>query len=225
SPAREAAQPRIHFGYRSGCQPAVADSLRNLRFEEWRLLETAMGEITQLLVQARNGDGRARDALFTSTYGELCKLARTRLRDGSRNAALESTWLVHEAYLRVVRAGDLRATERRGFFAYLSRVMRSVIVDSAREGLAQRRGGNVALITLSMEVVDELPCAEEDLVRVHDALEMLEQADARLAKIVEMRYFGGYTQSEIAASLHVGRRTVQREWEKARLFLIAALRR
>jgi len=145
------------------------------------------------------------------------------LRDGGRNAVLETTSLVHESFLRFANAGELRAEDRLGFFAYASSVMRSVIVDSARERLAQRRGGGLAPLTLSTELLNSLPAGEETILNVHEALEVLAQADTRLAQVVEMRYFGGYSELEVAQALGVNERTVRRDWEKARLILAAAL--
>jgi RNA polymerase sigma factor (TIGR02999 family) len=183
-----------------------------------------MGQITELLQGMQAGDAGAREALFAASYNELRRLARSRLRESGRNTVLETTSLVHESYVRFVRAGELRAEDRRGFFAYASRVMRSVIIDSARERLAERRGGDVPLLTLTTECVADLPDGEETILRVHEALEVLAQADARLAQVVEMRYFGGYTEREIAETLQLTERTVQRDWEKARLILKAALK-
>src|SRR5271170_1788309 len=101
-----------------------------------------MSQLTELLGRIQAGDAKARDALFAAAYGELHRLAHARLRDGGRNTVLDTTCLVHESYLRFVRAGELRAEDRRAFFAYASQVMRSVIVNSVRERIAQKRGGD-----------------------------------------------------------------------------------
>jgi RNA polymerase sigma factor (TIGR02999 family) len=183
-----------------------------------------MNQLTELLGRLRAGDAEARDALFAAAYSELHRLARSRLRDGGRNTLLETTGLVHESFLRFVNAGELRAEDRRAFFAYASQVMRSVIVNSARERLAQKRGGDWRPLTLSTQLGADVAADEETLLRVHEALEDLEQADARLAQVAQMRYFGGYSEQEIAETLGVSDRTVQRDWEKARLILAAALR-
>ena len=183
-----------------------------------------MGQITQLLARMQEGDDNARDALFAATYDELRRMARSRLRDGGRNTLLDTTSLVHESYLRFVRVGQLRIEDRRAFFGYAARVMRSVIVDSARERLAARRGGGVSPLTLNTELIENLAEGEESIIRIHEALKDLEQADARLAQVVEMRYFGGYSEQEIAETLGVTERTVQRDWEKARLILRASLK-
>ena len=182
-----------------------------------------MTRITQLLERVRAQDAGARDALFAAAYEELRRLARARLRDGGRNTVLETTSLVHECYLRFVGAGELRASDRRAFFAYASQVMRSVIVNSVRERQAERRGGHLQQLTLSTGIAANLASDEETILKVHQALEVLEQADARLAQVAQMRYFGGYTEREIAETLGVTERTVQRDWEKARAILAAEL--
>ena len=182
-----------------------------------------MTRITQLLQRMHAGDADAHNALFATAYAELHRLARARLRDGGRNTVLQTTSLVHECYLRFVGSGELRAEDRRAFFAYASQVMRSVILNSIRERQAERRGGDVPQLTLSTELASDLASDEETILKVHEALEVLEQADARLAQVAQMRYFGGYTEQEIAEALGVTERTVQRDWEKARAILAAAL--
>jgi RNA polymerase sigma factor (TIGR02999 family) len=170
-----------------------------------------------------NGDRAARDALFAAAYRELHRLAHCRLHEGGRNTVLDTTALVHESYLRFVRAGELKIEDRRAFFGYASQVMRSVIVDSARARLAERRGGDAQKMSLSTELAQELPQGEEGIVQVHEALQELEQADARVAQVVQMRYFGGYSDKEIAETLDIAERTVQRDWEKAKVLLHAIL--
>jgi RNA polymerase sigma factor (TIGR02999 family) len=182
-----------------------------------------MTELTELLGRIQAGDTEARDALFASAYAELHRLARARLRDGGRNTVLDTTCLVHESYLRFVRAGELRAGDRRAFFAYASQVMRSVIVDSARERIAQKRGADWRPLTLSTKIEANIVDVEDLVLRVHEALEALEKAQPRLAQVALMRYFGGYSEQEIAETLDNTERTVQRDWEKARLILAAAL--
>jgi RNA polymerase sigma factor (TIGR02999 family) len=183
-----------------------------------------MSQLTELLGRMQAGDGQARDALFAAAYSELHRLAHARLRDGGRDAVLDTTCLVHESYLRFLRAGELRAEDRRAFFAYASQVMRSVIVNSVRERLAHKRGGDRTPLTLSHGLGAQGPDAEQTVLAVHEALEALEQADPRLAQVAQMRYFGGYSEQEIAETLEITERTVQRDWEKARLILAAALR-
>jgi RNA polymerase sigma factor (TIGR02999 family) len=182
-----------------------------------------MNLLTQLLGRIQDGDAEARDTLYAAAYADLHRMARARLRDGGRDAVLDTTSLVHESYLRFVQAGDLRAEDRRAFFAYASQVMRSVIVNSVRERIAQKRGGVEKPITLSNSIAGNLPSNEDTVLKVHEALEDLEKADPRLAQVAQMRYFGGYSEQEIAETLGVTERTVQRDWEKARLILAAAL--
>jgi RNA polymerase sigma factor (TIGR02999 family) len=184
---------------------------------------TLMSRITQLLRRLQAGDESARDALFAAAYEDLRRLARARLRDGGRNTMLETTSLVHESYLRFVHAGELRAEDQRAFFAYASQVMRSVILNSVRERQAERRGGDAPQLTLSTELISNLASDEQTILKVHEALHVLEQADARLAQIAQMRFFGGYSAKEIAETLQIGERTVERHWEKARMILAAEL--
>lgn len=182
-----------------------------------------MGQLTDLLGRMQGGDAAARDALFAVAYAELHGLAQARLRHGGRDTLLDTTGLVHESYLRFSRAGQLRAEDRRAFFAYASRVMRSVILNSVRERVALKRDSH-QLSEASSPSAANLPGDEQTVLDVHEALQDLEQADPRLARVAEMRYFGGYSEKEIAEALEITERTVQRDWEKARLILAAALR-
>jgi RNA polymerase sigma factor (TIGR02999 family) len=183
-----------------------------------------MSQLTDLLVRMQGGDAEARDALFAAAYAELHGLAQARLRHGGRNTILDTTGLVHESYLRFTRAGALRAEDRRAFFAYASQVMRSVILNSVRERVALKRGGDRQSSEASDPLAGDPPGDEQTVLDVHEALKDLEKADPRLAQVAEMRYFGGYSESEIAEALAITERTVQRDWEKARLILAAALR-
>lgn len=182
-----------------------------------------MAELTQLLQQAQAGDGKARDALFAAAYPGLQQLARARLRDGGRNTLLDTRSLVHECYLRYVRSGELRAEDRRAFFAFASQVMRSVIVNDARDRAAQKRGGGHRPVTLSTGIAERTPDGDQQILQVHEALDSLAQVDERLAQVVQMRYFGGYSEQEVAEALDVTERTVQRLWLKARMMLLATM--
>src|SRR5262252_1730573 len=108
--------------------------------------------LTVLLSRMQGGDRAARDAVFEAAYQGLRRLAHARLHDGGRNTVLDTTALVHESYLRLVQTGELKLEDRRAFFGYASQVMRSVIVDTARARLAQRRGGHAQHVTLSTDV-------------------------------------------------------------------------
>jgi len=130
-------------------------------------------DIEVLMASANAGEPGALDRLFELLYPELRQLARSRLREGGRNLMLDTTALVHEAYLRFVQSGALRSDGRRAFFAYASRVMRSVIVDAAREVNAQRRGGDIRHLTLDTRLIDELPGQDNDLLHIDQALRLL----------------------------------------------------
>ena len=175
--------------------------------------------LTALLSRVADGDRASRDALFVAVYQQLRRLAHSRLHDGGRNTVLDTTALVHESYLRLVQTGELTFEDQRAFFGYASQVMRSVIVDTARARMAERRGGDAQKMALSTDLVGELQQDEQGIVQVHEALQELEKADARAAQMVEMRYFGGYSDREIADSLDITERTVQRDWEKAKMLL------
>jgi RNA polymerase sigma factor (TIGR02999 family) len=179
--------------------------------------------LTVLLARVSGGDRAARDALFAAVYPELRRLAHARLYGGGRNTVLDTTALVHESYLRLVKTGELGFDDRRAFFGYAARVMRSVIVDSARARRAERRGGAAEELTLGSEPALDIAAHDEPILRVHEALEQLERSDARAAQMVEMRYFGGYSDKEIAETLGITERTVHRDWEKARMLLRAIL--
>jgi RNA polymerase sigma factor (TIGR02999 family) len=182
--------------------------------------------LSPLLAAARGGDAAAREALFAAAYGELHQLARARLRGQQRPTLLDTTALVHESFLRFVRGGRLQAEERRAFFAYAGQVMRSVIVDMARQRLADRRGSGEAALTLDSQLADGLPAGAggpEELLAVHEALQQLAALEPRLAQVVEMRYFAGLDEAEIAATLGLTERSVRRDWHKARLLLLAML--
>ena len=136
----------------------------------------------------------------------------------------EQARLLERYHLRFVRAGSLRIEDRRHFLQYAGRVMRSVIVDFVRERMAQRRGGDVAHVALDTGIAESAARGEDEILRVHEALEELAAHDERMVRVVEMRYFGGLSEAEIAESLGVTTRTVRRDWEKARLLLAESLK-
>lgn len=179
--------------------------------------------ITQLLQAARLGDRAAADQVVAQLYGDLQRLARRHVRDAGHVTLLDTTALVHEAWLRVAGAEGAQFPDRRHFLAYAAQAMRSVVVDLVRARRAERRGGGEAHLTLDTALADQLPQADEDVLRVHEALDELAQVEPRLAQVVEMRYFAGLREPEIAEALGVTERTVQRDWQKARLFLSLAL--
>lgn len=173
---------------------------------------------------AEQGDTNSIDTLFAAAYQDLCKLARYRLRSGGRNTVLDTTSLVHECYVRLTAARRLRVEDRAHFLRYAGCAMRSVIVDFVRQRQSGRRGSGAHKITLTTRVSAGPPAGEQQILRVHEALSELARFDARMAQVVEMRYFGGLTEAEIAEALDVADRTVRRDWEKARLWLSDALK-
>jgi RNA polymerase sigma factor (TIGR02999 family) len=178
--------------------------------------------ITDLLAAIRAGDRSAMDQLMPLVYDELRRRAhRLRSRHG-RDAMLNTTGLVHEAYLRLVRAPGQAWDDRGHFYAVAVKAMRCVIVDEARRHLAEKRGGAVQLLPLA----DDLACVEKDateVLAINRALERLEDLDQRLSSLVELRFFGGLSVDEAAEALGVSPRTVKRDWTKARTLLFQLL--
>ncbi|HEY0957229.1 MAG TPA: ECF-type sigma factor [Roseateles sp.] len=174
-------------------------------------------EVEALIARVNAGDASARDALFATAYPALRELARGRLRDSAADG-LNTTQLVHESYLRLAGRHSLHPGNRREFLGHASRVMREVIVETLR-----RPAGSEAL-TLDTHMEAGLPAEADMVLRVHEALGALQVAEPRLAQVVEMRYFGGYTEVEIGEVLGLTERTVRRDWDKARLLLLALLR-
>jgi RNA polymerase sigma factor (TIGR02999 family) len=183
-----------------------------------------MGDITLLIHRAQAGDRGALDELFATLYPELRRIAHARLTRNVRSTLLDTTALVNECYMKFAVAQRLGATDRTHFLAYAATAMRSIIVDFARARAAERRGGDVPHLTLNTAVSEGAVAGEDEIVAVHEALNDLAVLDARLARVVEMRYFGGLSDEEIAAAMGVTDRTVRRDWQKARLLLAAALR-
>ena len=182
-------------------------------------------EITVLLQAASAGRPGAADQVVAALYRELRALARSRLRRSGEFTLLDTTALVHEGYLRLQGGAGLAFADRQHFFAYAARAMHSVVVDLVRARQAERRGGGAEHLPLDTAVADSAAAPQDaEILRVHEALQELAKVDARLASVVEMRYFGGLSEAEIAEALGVTERTVQRDWQKARLLLAMALR-
>ena len=183
-----------------------------------------MGEVTLLIERAREGSREAFDRIFELLYPELRQIAHRRLARNARDGLIETTALVNECYLKFIQRESLTPADRSHFLAYSATVMRSIIVDAARVARTDRRGGDAEPVTLSTDMIGSLPAPEDDILDVHAALEELGRIDARLARVVEMRYFGGMEDAEIAEALGLSKRTVSRDWDKARLLLAHALR-
>lgn len=177
-------------------------------------------DLTGLIEVWSSGEAPAEvaEALWRAAYDELKTVAHARLRASGRDRPLDTTALVHESYLRLVRVGRLRIESRGRFFAYSSRVMRSVIVDLARERLSEKRGGGAGAATLNTAIIEGTP-TPHGLLEIDAALLELERVEPRLARVVELRWFAGFTEVETAEALEVTERTVRRDWQKARLLL------
>lgn len=158
-------------------------------------------------------------------YRDLRRLAHSRLAAGGRSVLLDTTALVHESFLRLHSAGRLRLEDRGHFLAYAASAMRSVVVDFLRRRGSDKRGGGAEHVTLDTDLAERLGATDGEILEVHEALEALGKVDERLVRVVEMRYFAGLTDAEIAMALEVSERTVRRDWERARLLLAAMLDR
>jgi RNA polymerase sigma factor (TIGR02999 family) len=179
-------------------------------------------DVTRLLVAARSGDRNALDALYPLVYQDLRGVAHRALSGGRPGDTLNTTALVHEAYLKLHGASSFLPQDRRHFFAIAARAMRQIVVDHARSRAAQKRGGALQRVDL-----DAATIAGEDsgaaLLALEDALGKLGELDERLARVVELRFFGGLTVEETAEVLDVDPRTVKRDWRKARAMLYLTL--
>ena len=185
-------------------------------------------EVTGLLLAWRSGENDAADRLFSAVYDELRRIARRKLQRERAGHTLDTTALVHEAYMRLVDQTRTDWTDRVQFFAIASRVMRRVLIDHARARLAAKRGGVRVAVTLgSTDDATTFGLADKRadmLLAVDDALTRLAEREARLARVVECRFFGGLTDAETGQVLGVTERTVQRDWVKAKDWLYRELR-
>jgi RNA polymerase sigma factor (TIGR02999 family) len=187
---------------------------------------TQAGDITVLLDAARDGDRGALDRVLSTLNQELHGMARRQLAGQQHGHTLDATALVHEAYLKLAGRGNGSAQfdDRAHFFAYAASAMRSVIVDYARQRLAQKRGGDLHRVTELPENLEGGFSLDEDMLGLDTALTRLSGVDPRLTQVVELRYFAGLSELEIAALLKRSERSVRRDWQKARMFLLASLK-
>jgi RNA polymerase sigma factor (TIGR02999 family) len=179
-------------------------------------------EITALLREVQGTAGPLLDPLFARVYDELRGLAH-RVRGGRSGETLNTTALVHEAYLKLFPSRQLEWQNRAHFFAVAARAMRQVLVDAARHRQAQKRGGDVRLVTLGDDG-HAAPLPLEELIALEDALTRLAALDDRRVRVVELRFFTGLTVPEIAEVLGVSVPTVEREWRSARAWLMREMR-
>lgn len=183
-------------------------------------IQDACDEVTDLLRAVGNGAPGAFDRLLPRVYGELRQIARRQMRD-QQGHTLVATALVHEAYLKLGQA-RLDWQGRAHFFAVAARAMRQIVVDHARKKGAEKRGGGYIRTTLGDPAFEDGLSAEEVLA-LDEALGRLAELNERLSRVVEMRFFGGMTEQEAAAALGVPKRTLQRDWARARAWLYKEL--
>jgi RNA polymerase sigma factor (TIGR02999 family) len=181
-----------------------------------------MAEMTDLLRSVSAGDAQALAKLFELAYADLKRMAHSRLYHSGGVDGLNTTSLVHESFLRLVERGQLQASDRPAFFAYVGRVMRSVLIDFVRERQAQKRGGGEELVTLTTGIEGE-SLNDDRLLSINGALDALERLSPGYHQLVEMRYFAGLSVREVAEVRGISTRSVEREWEKARAFLHALM--
>ena len=177
-----------------------------------------MGEVTQLLEGARQGDKVALERFYARIYPELSVIARSQLGRQSPLTLIDAPSLVNEVYLRISRQESIPGDDRGTFLGYAARVMRSVIIDYVRARGAERRGGDRLRVTLATNVEEEQG-NELDFEELGAELEYLERVDERAYRVVELRFFGGMEIEEIARFLDTSPATVKRDWTKARMFL------
>ena len=181
------------------------------------------GELTTFSASAELAERPGADALFSALYAELHRMARRELSKRGAGTALGATTLLHDAYLDISGREGTAFPDRNRFMSYAARVMRGIIVDRARSRQAQKRGGQFDITSIRTEVIAAIPEAAE-FQRLSDALDELANVDARLARIVDLKFFCGVSFGEIAAMSGQSERTVQRDWEKARIYLHHMLR-
>ncbi len=181
-------------------------------------------ELTQLLVDWCDGDESAPDKLFPLVYAELKRTARRFMRKETPGHTLQTTALVNEAYLRLIDQTRVHWQNRAHFYAIAATVMRRILVDHARSHARVRRGGGAGKISLD-EVATLSDERAAELLALDEALQSLAQVDARRSQVVELRFFGGLSNSEIAEVLKIAPNTVMRDWNMARAWLYREMRR
>jgi RNA polymerase sigma factor (TIGR02999 family) len=174
--------------------------------------------ISSLFGAAESGDSAAADALFSTLYNELHRLAKRELARRGSPASLSVTTLLHEAYLDIAAREGSSFPDRPRFMGYAARVMRGLIIDHARSRNAIKRGGEFEITSLKTDP-GEYFVDEKELSSISDALDQLAKVEPKLAELVDMKFFCGFSFAEIAALENLSERTVQRRWEKARIYL------
>ncbi len=179
---------------------------------------------SSLISATEGGDGSAAGALFAALYSELHRVARRELARRGRGGTLGATTLLHEAYLDIAARDGPAFPDETRFLRYTARVMRGLIVDHARKRHALKRGGEFEITAIQVDEPGRCVADDRELGRISDAVDELAAADPSLAEIVDLKFFCGFSFAEIAAMRGVCERTVQRDWEKARIYLHRCIR-
>jgi RNA polymerase sigma factor (TIGR02999 family) len=185
-------------------------------------MESTRPNVSTLIEETELGNAVSADKLFSSLYGELHRLARNQLARQSSSVTLSATTLLHQAYLDMAQREGPSFPDRARFMGYAARVMRGLIIDHARNRRAQKRGGLFEITSLSGQDAQEL-AGERELTQISDALDLLVKAEPALAEVVDLKFFCGFSFAEIAVMRDLSERTVQRQWEKARIYLLRQL--
>ena len=181
-------------------------------------------DVSSLFAAAERGDGAAAQALFSLLYSELHRLAQRELARHGAGVSLGTTTLLHQAYISMSKQEDGPVfPDRARFIGYAARVMRSLIIDHARNRRARKRGGQFEITSLHTSVADN-PVDDRELTQISSALDELSKMDPALAEIVDLKFFCGFSFAEIAAMRAVSERTVQRQWRQARIYLHRSVR-
>jgi RNA polymerase sigma factor (TIGR02999 family) len=179
--------------------------------------------ISSLIVAAERGDRPSAEALFVALYSELHRLAKREVARRGLEVSVSATTLLHEAYLDMAAHDGPSFPDRARFMGYAARVMRGLIIDHARERHAQKRGGLFEITSLDTEAMENA-VDHRELVRISETLDELGKVEPALAEIIDLKFFCGFSFAEIAAMRDVSERTVQRKWEKARIYLHRKIR-
>lgn len=178
--------------------------------------------LSSMIEAAEHGNGAATEALFTALYSELHRLAKIQLARGGYGISVSVTTILHDAYVDMA-ARDTKFPDRAHFMGYAAQVMRKLIIDHARNRQAQKRGGQFQITSLKDEIAEDL-ADDRELTQISEALDRLAKLEPSLAEIVDMKFFCGFSFAEIAAMRNLSERTVQRQWQKARIYLHQELR-
>lgn len=187
-------------------------------FDQYTMPIAASHEVTQLLLAWNDGDQTALDRLIPPVHAELRRIARRYMRNERAGHTLQTSALINEAYLRLIDAQQVRWQNRAHFFAVASQLMRRILVDFARSHRYKKRGGDAHQVSLDEAMVSSKERGE-DLVALDESLSVLSELDERKGRVVEMRFFGGLSEKEIAEALIVSQETVRRDWRLAKSWL------